>query len=62
MKIVITGSLGNISLPLAIELILRGHQVTIISSNPDRKSEIESLGAKAAIGSLENVEFLTKTF
>ena len=62
MKIVITGSLGNISLPLAMELILRGHQVTIISSNPDKKKEIESLGAKAAIGSLENVAFLSQTF
>jgi uncharacterized protein YbjT (DUF2867 family) len=62
MKITITGSLGNISLPLAMELILRGHQVTIISSNQEKKKDIEALGAKAAIGSLADVEFLTKTF
>ncbi len=62
MKIILTGSLGNISLPLTMELILRGHQVTVISSNPEKKNDIETLGAIAAIGSLENVEFLIKTF
>ena len=35
MKITLTGSLGNVSKPLAKKLINNGHQVTIISSNPD---------------------------
>ena len=33
MKITLTGSLGNISKPLAEILIKNGHEVTIISSN-----------------------------
>jgi uncharacterized protein YbjT (DUF2867 family) len=62
MKIIITGSLGNISKPLTIELLQNGHRVTVISSNPQKQKDIEALGAKAAIGSLESVDFLTATF
>lgn len=62
MKIVITGSLGNISQPLAIELVQKGHTVTVISSKADKKSAIEDLGATAAIGYLDNAGFLTATF
>jgi len=62
MKIIVTGSLGNISKPLTQELIQKGHSVTVISSKQDKKSEIEALGATAAIGSIEDVAFLTQTF
>ncbi|KPH11038.1 NAD(P)H-binding protein [Chryseobacterium sp. ERMR1:04] len=62
MKIIVTGSLGNISKPLTKELINKGHSVTVVSSNTERQSEIEALGAKAAIGSMEDVDFLSKTF
>ncbi|GAB3430408.1 NmrA family NAD(P)-binding protein [Niabella aquatica] len=62
MKIVITGSLGNISKPLAIDLITKGHSVTVISSKSERAKDIESLGAKSAIGSMEDACFLTNTF
>ena len=62
MKITLTGSLGNISKPLAIQLIAAGHQVTIISSSTDKTAAIEALGAKAAIGSIADVDFLTKAF
>ena len=62
MKIVVTGSLGNISRPLVLQLIEQGHQVTVISSSVARKAEIEQLGAKAAIGALEDSIFVTKTF
>lgn len=62
MKIVITGSLGNISKPLTTELIKKGHLVTVISSSPERKQEIEALGATAAIGTMENVDFLSEAF
>lgn len=62
MKLTITGSLGHISRPLVQQLVAEGHNVTVISSNVDRKPEIESLGANAAIGSIEDVDFLTKTF
>ncbi len=62
MNIVLTGSLGNISQPLAKILVQQGHSVTLISSNPDKQSAIEALGATAAIGSIEDPGFLTKTF
>jgi uncharacterized protein YbjT (DUF2867 family) len=62
MHIVLTGSLGHISKPLTKILIEKGHSVTVISSKTERKNEIESLGAKAAIGTMEDVNFLTTTF
>jgi len=62
MKYVITGSTGHISKPLSVQLIKAGHDVTIISSNHDRVKEIEALGAKASVGSLEDIAFITKTF
>jgi len=37
MKIVVTGSLGNISNPLTQELVQKGHSVTVISSNAERQ-------------------------
>jgi len=62
MKIVLTGSLGNIGKPLATELVQKGHTVTVISSNPERKKDIEALGATAAIGTVDDVDFLTAAF
>ena len=62
MNIVITGSLGHISKPLTEELVRKGHAVTVISSKPDRQAAIEALGATAAIGTLEDVHFLTAAF
>ncbi len=62
MKVIVTGSLGNISKPLTKELVQKGHQVTVISSNNEKQKDIESLGATAAIGSLEDVNFLVSTF
>jgi len=62
MKIVLTGSLGHIGRPLTMALVGKGHQVTVISSKLARKQEIEDLGAVAAIGSLDNADFLARTF
>jgi len=62
MKITITGSLGNISKPLTKELVQKWHQVTVISSKAERQKDIELLGAKAAIGTMEDADFLTAAF
>ncbi|HEY4876211.1 MAG TPA: NAD(P)H-binding protein [Puia sp.] len=62
MKIILTGSLGHIGKPLTTELVQKGNAVTVISSNPEKQKDIEALGATAAIGSIDDVEFLTKTF
>jgi len=62
MKIILTGSLGNISKPLANELVQKGHEISIISSNAKNQEEIEALGAKALIGSVEDATFLSAAF
>lgn len=62
MKFIVTGSLGNISKPLAQELVQKGHRVTVISSKPEKQKDIEAMGAIAAIGTLEDVHFLVSAF
>lgn len=62
MKIIVTGSLGNISQPLTEILIAQGHTVTVVSSDPKKQETIESLGAIPAIGSMSDVKFLSHTF
>ena len=62
MKVIVTGSLGNIGKPLVKELVQKGHTVTVISSKPEKQKDIETLGVEAAIGSLEDVDFLVSTF
>ncbi len=62
MKYVITGGAGNISGPLSEKLLNAGHEVTVISRNGEHLRSIIAQGAKAAIGSVEDIEFLKKTF
>jgi uncharacterized protein YbjT (DUF2867 family) len=62
MKITVAGSLGNVSKPLVKMLIAAGHEVTVITNSPDRRGAIEALGAVAAVGSVNDADFLTKAF
>jgi NAD(P)H dehydrogenase (quinone) len=62
MKIIVTGSLGNISLPLTKTLIAQGHAVTVVSSDLGKQATIEQLGAIPAIGSIADPDFLKETF
>ncbi|MBC3539243.1 NAD(P)H-binding protein [Rufibacter sediminis] len=62
MNIVITGSLGNIGKPLTQLLVANGHQVTVISSKPERIEAIRQAGAIPAIGSIQDADFLAQTF
>ncbi|GAB3688283.1 NmrA family NAD(P)-binding protein [Spirosoma flavus] len=62
MNIVLTGSLGNIGKALTQDLVQKGHTVTVISSNPERRKAIEAIGATAAIGTMQDTDFLTQTF
>jgi len=62
MNIVLTGSLGNIGRPLTQGLVQNGHSVTVISSKDERKKDIEALGAKAAVGTMQDADFLSATF
>lgn len=62
MQFVVTGSLGNIGKPLAERLVREGHVVIVVSSKAEKIAQIEAIGARAAIGSVHDVVFLTKTF
>lgn len=62
MKIVVTGSLGNVGKPLTEKLVQKGHAVKVISSKPEKRKDIEALGAAAAIGTMEDADFLTAAF
>jgi uncharacterized protein YbjT (DUF2867 family) len=62
MKVTVTGSLGNISRPLTEKLVASGHEISVVSSNPDRAEEITKLGATALIGSVEDYEFIRQSF
>ena len=62
MKIIVTGSLGNISKPLTKKLVQKGNHVTVITTNSEKQKDIEALGAKAASGNIEDIPFLTATF
>jgi len=62
MKYTLTGGAGNITKPLALQLLTAGHQVTIIGRNAGNLKELVDAGATAAIGSVEDVAFLTNAF
>src|ERR1700748_3445051 len=62
MQYTLIGSLGNITKPLASTLIAAGHGVTIVSSSKEKAAAITTLCATAAIGTIEDISFLTKVF
>jgi uncharacterized protein YbjT (DUF2867 family) len=62
MKYVITGAAGHISKPLAEKLLKAGHDVTIIGRSAENIRSLTDMGAKAAIGSVQDVEFLKRAF
>jgi len=62
MKYVITGGAGHISKPVTEKLLAAGHEVTVIGRNADNLKDIKAKGAKTAIGSVEDVQFLTGAF
>lgn len=62
MKIITAGSLGNVATPLVKQLIAAGHDVTVLTSNPDKQAAIAGLQASAAVGSIADAAFLTNTF
>ena len=61
-KYVITGSIGHISKPIVQGLVQAGKEVTVVTSNADKVKEIESLGAKGSVGSVNDAGFLAKAF
>jgi uncharacterized protein YbjT (DUF2867 family) len=59
---VITGSTGHISRPIIEGLVRGGDYVSVISSSEERRAEIESLGAKALVGNVEDPLFVSQAF
>lgn len=43
-------------------LVKEGHQVTLISTDPNKQAQIQAMGAQPAIGSIQDLPFLVKTF
>lgn len=62
MKYVLTGGAGHITKPLAKRLLQAGHSVTLIGRNAENLKSLTDKGASAAIGSVEDVAFLTEAF
>jgi len=62
VKVVLTGSVGHITKPLAKLLVKEGCSVSVITTNDARRGEIESLRAAALVGSIEDAAFLTASF
>ena len=62
MKITITGSLGNISKALTMQLVEQGHDVRVISSNAAKAGDIQQLQATPLIGSVEDYDFVKSAF
>lgn len=62
MKIALTGAAGNITKPLAEKLLAAGHTVTVIGRNAENLKPLTALGATAAIGSIEDVDYVVNAF
>jgi uncharacterized protein YbjT (DUF2867 family) len=59
---IITGSIGHISKPLVEGLVKAGKNVSVITSSTNRVADIEKLGAKALVGSIQDLNFVKKSF
>ena len=62
MHYVITGSIGHTGKPITEGLVQAGHTVTVITSKPANAAAIEALGARAAVGSVEDADFVKQAF
>jgi uncharacterized protein YbjT (DUF2867 family) len=62
MKFVVTGAAGHISKPLTKILLEKGHDVTIVGRSSKNLEGLVKLGARAAIGDIDDLPFLTQTF
>lgn len=61
MKAVLLGSRGHITKPLTKLLVSKGIDTTVITRSSVNAAAIEAEGAKAAVGSIDDTAFLTRT-
>ncbi len=62
MKYVVTGGAGHISGIVAEKLLAAGKDVTVVGRSAENLKSLTEKGAKAAIGSLEDAQFVKQTF
>lgn len=62
MHYAITGSTGHTARPITEGLLKAGHTVTVITSRAEQAPVIEAMGAKAAVGRVDDADFLTTAF
>lgn len=62
MNYVITGGAGHISKPVTEALLAAGHSVTVVGRSAANLQELTDKGAKAAIGNVHDISFLTQAF
>ena len=62
MKYVITGGAGHISKPIVEALLAAGHNVKVVGRSAEHLQELKSKGAEIAIGSVEDLAFVTQAF
>lgn len=62
MHYVITGSIGHTGKPITEGLVQAGHTVTVVTSKPGNAAAIEALGASAAVGTVEDADFVKQAF
>lgn len=59
---VITGATGHTGSKIAEALLAAGKPVTVVGRHAEKLQTFVDKGAKAAVGELENADFLTQTF
>jgi uncharacterized protein YbjT (DUF2867 family) len=59
---VITGSIGHISKPIVAGLVKAGKNVKVLTTSTEKIKEIEQLGAKAEVGSVQDKAFTRNAF
>lgn len=62
MNYVITGGAGHISKPIVLGLLTENQSVTVVSRNEANVAELAAAGAKTAIGSVEDADFVKTAF
>lgn len=60
--IIITGATGKIGSKVAIQLLGKGKRVSVIGRDAQKLESLKNLGAEVAIGEMNDVNFLTRSF
>lgn len=62
MGVVLLGSTGKVNQALIKKLVSDGVETTVVTRSAQKVADIEALGAKAAVGTIDDGDFLTASF